>query len=97
LGPRSIPIEVGQSSGNNLRLTVPLPRARVTATISRRPICDLVKCTTDVNRRTPGNSDRVILRWRQTPTKVTGKDKDHVPPGQSIGHAIDRAIHSLLR
>jgi hypothetical protein len=93
LGPRTIPLRVGESSGNNRRVTIPLPRARVTATVSRHPICDLVKCTTDVTRRTSGNSGHILLRWRQKPVKV----KDHVPPGQSLAHALNRAIHSLLR
>lgn len=95
LGPRSIPIRVGESSGNNFEVTVPLPRARVTATISRRPICDLTKCTTQLSGkvRTTRSGD-ILIRLRQVPTKLKGNG--HVPPGHSLEHELDRIIRSLL-
>ena len=95
LGPRTIPLRVGESSGNNRRVTIPLPRARVTATVSRHPICDLAKCTTEATRRTSGKSGHILFRWEHQPVK--GKNKDHVPPGQSLAHTLERALHSLLR
>jgi hypothetical protein len=97
LGPRSIPLEVGRSSGDNATVRVPLPRARVTVTVSRHPICDLVKCRSGKAFRTmPGNSAKAAWLRYLKGVEADKPKKKHVPPGQSLEHALERAIHSLL-
>ena len=91
IGPLAIPLRFGTSSGRTFSRTIPLPRARLTLTVSRRPICDLAKCSTARVTRPGGKSASTHHRWiHRTPRPK------HVPPGQSLLHAIERALHSLL-
>jgi hypothetical protein len=89
LGPRAIPVRVGSSSGHNFSRTIPLPRARLTVTVSRRPICDLTKCSTR-------STSSARKQAQAHPRRFHRPQKKHVPPGQSLAHAIERALRSLL-
>jgi len=95
VGSVYLPIRIGSSSGDNVTYTVPAPRARLTLTLSRHPICDLTTCTT-------GSERSSIRTGTHRPGKTIRKLRPsrRVPPGHSLAHQLkqelSQILHSLL-